>query len=133
MPNKQNPQLNTKRFILVAILFFISCDLRTDGYVESIGNGYQLYHGGRRVDLIDHRNGLLIKNIGGYNKDDSFLIVYRKAGEKNPGDSIEYWLAKTNMDRVYGPFNSMEIEGARLKYAVNPSLTLDLVKDSVAP
>ena len=121
-----------KGFVLVAILFFISCDLKTDGYVESIGNGYKLYHGSKRVDLIDNRNALLIEDLGGYKKDDSFLIVYRKVGRKNPGDSIQYWLAKTNMDSVYGPFNSMEIEVARSKFGVNPSLIPDLVKDSVA-
>ena len=135
-------KIPTKLIALATML--MSCG-RPDGYVDSIDDKYQLYHANRTVDLLTHSNTLLIQDIWGYTKDDSFVLAYRKTNEPgyesvendkewnktHPNDTIQYWMVKTDTYSVIGPMTYPEYINTRSKFYVNPSLILQIDRDSV--
>jgi hypothetical protein len=129
---------------LCLLLFFTSC---TDqGYMDSIENGYQLYYDQHMVDLLDASNTLMVRDIAGYKMSDSFILVYRKAADrqlniidgdldwlkKHPTDPMQYWIVHISKDSAVGPFIYSEYVNQRAILKVDTSLVLRVGIDTVS-
>jgi hypothetical protein len=132
---------------IFGILLLCSCKM--DGSFEKIGDGYQLYYSHKTVDLINSTNQLVIQDIWGYSKSDSFILAYRKIidskmsdidedkiwKKSHPYDTIQYWIVKKikiDIDTTYGPLSNREFINLRSELKVNPSMVLQIDKDSVS-